>query len=310
MTDFSNRDIDATVNQFEAAASARLIDLPKIEVSRMLLALDGSNQDRAVLKLGRAFASRLGCGIALTYAYEQRGIDLDKEHYLAEQAATLGASGPAVALARAEGSGRAFAQLLELVANEECGLVALPSPYLEDFRDLGRSSVGSTTDVLLHRRALPLLIVRKPAETVRDRLEHIVLPLNLLSPRIAESAAWALKLVPESGIIHLLAVVDDEMLEKMRHLGETFRAAEMDEAMLAGLGQPDIAGLVAVMQRRAAEAGVDCRVTVRHGDLIPAVVEFANSEPHLVIIGCGSESSGFQRALSLLRDSVNPVLIV
>lgn len=307
MTDFSDRDIDVTVSQFEAAASAHPVDLPQLEIGRILLALDGSNQDRAVLDLGRAIAARLGSGVLLTYAYEEVEAP-EKDSYLAEQARGFAGKQPSIAQARA---GRAYARILELVRAHGCDLIALPSPYLEDFRDLGRASVGSTTDILLHRRAAPLLIVRKPAETVRDRLEHIVLPLNLLSSRGAEAAAWALQLVPPGGTIHLLAVVDEEMLDAVRHLpGEPFRAADLDETMLAGLGKPHLAGLVAVVQRRAAEIGVQCRVTVRHGALVATVAEFANAEPHLVIVGCSDESSAFQQALALVRASTNPVLAV
>ncbi|MBK4723298.1 universal stress protein [Azospirillum sp. YIM DDC1] len=314
MTDFSNLDLDATINQFEAAASAQRMEVPGLTVRRMLLALDGSNQDRAVLELGRAVATRLGCAVLVTYAYEQSTPDSEKDRYLAEHAMALGRAGRIEAAhARAPGGGRAFRQILDLSKAHGCDLSMFPSPYLEDFQDVGGSSVGTTTDVLVHRRSNPLLVVRKPAENVRDRLERVVLPLNLLSERGAEAAAWALGLTPSDGTIHLLAVVDEEMLDAVRHLvGQSFRAAEVDEASLAGLGRPDVAGLVAVIQRRASEANVDCRVTVRHGPLIQTVAAFANGEPGLLVVGCGDDcaASDYQRTLGLLRESRNPVLMV
>ncbi len=313
MTDFSNRDIDATMSRFEAAVTATQLDVPQLDVRRVLLALDGSNQDRAVLNLSRAVITRLGCPVLLTYAYEQPIIDAEKDRYLAEQAAALASGGIETAHARIESGGRAFQQILTLAKARACGLLVLSSPYLEDFQDLGRASVGTTTDVLLHQRAAPMLIVRKPAESVRDRLENIVLPLNLVSAQSVDAVAWALKLVPEGGMIHLLAVVDEEMLDAVRHLlGQSFQARDIDDATLAGLGRSDMAGFVAAMQSRAAEANIDCRVSVRQGPAVPTTAEFANAEPCLLIIGCGSDcaSRDYQWTLALIRESINPVLVV
>lgn len=144
--------------------------------------------------------------VLLTYAYEQAAADAEKDRYLAEQAAALAAGGIETAHARGQSGSRASRQILELAEAYSCDLLVLPSPYLKDFQDLGRASVGTTTDILLHQRATPLLIVRKPAENVRNRLENVVLPLNLMSAQSAEAVAWALKLVPENGTIYLLAV--------------------------------------------------------------------------------------------------------
>lgn len=313
MTDFSNRDIDATMSRFEAAATATPLDVPQLEVRRVLLALDGSNQDQAILNLSRALIDRLGCPVLLTYAYEQASADAQKDRYLAEQAAALAAGGIETAHARAQSGSRAFRQILELAEAHGCDLLVLPSPYLEDFQDLGRASVGTTTDILLHQRATPLLIVRKPAENVRNRLENVVLPLNLMSAQSAEAVAWALKLVPEDGTIHLLAVVDEEVMDAVRHLlGQSFQVGDVDDTTLAGLGRPDMAGFVAVVQSRAAEAGIDCRVTVRQGSLVPTIAEFANAEPCLLVIGCGNECAtrDYQCTLALVREATNPVLVV
>jgi hypothetical protein len=313
MTDFSNRDIDATMSRFEAAATATQLDVPRIEVRRALLALDGSNQDHAVLNLSRALMNRLGRPVLLTYAYDQPTADPEKDRYLAEQAAALAGGGIETAHARDTSGGRAFQQILKLAETHACGLLVLPSPYLEDFQGLGLASVGTTTDVLLHQQATPLLIVRKPAESVRDRLENVVLPLNLVSPQSADAVAWALKLVPEGGMVHLLAVVDEEMLDAVRHLlAQSFEAKDIDDATLGGLGRSDMAGFVATMQSRAAEATIDCRVSVRQGSFIPTIAEFANAEPCLLIIGCGGDCAArnYQWTLALVRQSVNPVLVV
>ncbi|HKK29735.1 MAG TPA: hypothetical protein VKA18_04995 [Alphaproteobacteria bacterium] len=311
MTDFEDRDIEQNARLFQAAISARHIDLPAVEVKRMLIALDGSNQDRAVLDLSRAVATRLNAEILLTYAFEAPQTDEKHERYLTERLESLNAQGFAAKSSRAEQGARAYRQILALARPDD--LIVTASPFLEDYLDLEGASVGTTTDILLHRRAGPLLTVRKPAERVRARLEDVVLPLHLCEEHDADAVAWALRLVPEDGIVHLLAIVDDELLAEFSHLvGESFHPEDMSEETLAGLGHPHTAGLVAAAQRQAAEQGIDCRVTIRHGHLIPAIAEFVNEEPRLLVIGCDSTAAAghYQRAAALVRESANPVLVV
>ena len=153
MTDFSNLDIDATINQFEAAASARHLDVPELRVRRALVVFDGSNQDRQVFDMGRAVAERLGCGIVLTHVPQHANGVGESERYVAEKLeAARTRVGVDVTSAPSSHTGPAFRQILSVAAAQGCDLIVFPSPYGENFEDLGRASVGSTTDMLLHHR--------------------------------------------------------------------------------------------------------------------------------------------------------------
>ena len=310
MSDFSNRDIDTTVLEFEAALSARKFDIPDIRLARILVALDGSNQDRSVLDLSRAMATRFGARLLVTYAPEQAVADLDG--YVSRAAAELrgaGFEGEPVLPAQ---SGRAFNQILEVARKEDAELIAFPSPYLEDFRDLGGSSVGTTTDMLLHRRTGPLLIVRKPAENVREQLEDVIVPLGLLSDAPEEIAGWAIEVAPSDGLIQLVAVADQGVMRSLGRLIGAAEAGDLDSDRLAALGDPETAGFIGAVQRRAAEAGIQCRVRVEEGELVSAVSAVANEQPCLLLIGCGAECAGadYQDVAALVRQSRNPVLVV
>lgn len=313
MSDFSDRDIDTTIHQFEAAVSARPFEIPGIKVHRILVALDRSNQDGAVLAVSRAVAARLRAKLILTSAHEEGAPDVGEGSYLSEVTAQLVSAGFEAEAFLSEPSGRAFSQILDAALAQRCDLIAFPSPYQEDFQDLGRASVGTTTDMLLHRRTGPLLIIRKPAERAREQLEDVIVPLGLLSEKAEKVAAWALELVRANGVIHLIGTVDEELMHALGHLvGASFQAEEVDEAKLAGLEQPEAAGFIGAIQRRAAERGIGCRVTVERGQLVSAVAEFANAQSSLIVVGCGSAcaASDYQRTLALIRESENPVLVV
>lgn len=310
MSDFSNRDVDTTMHQFEAALSARKFDISDVRLGSILVALDGSNQDRSVLDLSRAMATRFGAGLLVTYAPEQ-AMD-DHDGYVSRAVAELRSAGFRGETVLPGQRGRAFHQILEVARDRNADLIAFPSPYLEDFRDLGGSSVGTTTDMLLHRRTGPLLIVRKPAENVREQLEDVVVPLGLLSDRPEQVAAWAIQVAPTDGLIQLVAVADQGVMRSLGRLIGATDAGELDSDRLAGLDDPETAGFIAAVQRRAAELGIDCRVRVEEGHLVSAVSAIANEQPCLVLLGCGADCAGadYQEVAALVRQSRNPVLII
>ncbi len=205
MSDFSNRDIDTTVDQFEAALAARKFEIPQIGLNRMLVALDGSNQDRAVLDLSRAIAARFHARLLVTLAPEAT-LTSGQQEYVSQEAAGMSNAGFHGEPALPNESGRAFDQILNVARDQRVELIAFPSPYLEDFRDLGAASVGTTTDLLLHRRTGPLLIVRKPAENVREQLEDVIVPLGLLSGRPFPGERQLLETETELFLVALLGL--------------------------------------------------------------------------------------------------------
>lgn len=311
MSDFSNRDIDTTVDQFEAALAARKFEIPQIGLNRMLVALDGSNQDRAVLDLSRAIAARFHARLLVTLAPEAT-LNSGQREYVSQAAAELSNAGFDAEPALPNESGRAFDQILNVALDQRVELIAFPSPYLEDFRDLGAASVGTTTDLLLHRRTGPLLIVRKPAENVREQLEDVVVPLGLLSGRPELVAAWAIAVAPADGLIQLVGAVDQGVMRSLGKLIGATRAGALDSDRMAGLDDPETAGFIGAVQRRAADLGIDCRVRVEEGDLVSAVSAVANEQPSLVVAGCGAEctTADYQDVAALVRQSKNPILVV
>lgn len=166
-------------------------------------------------------------------------------------------------------------------------LVLVITKALEDYAALGSSSLGTTQDILL--------------------------PLNLVTGPAPVPAAWAARLSRPGSELHLLAVADSEVADTIRvALREKDRIEDIDEDRLAGLVRPDVAGLVAALQRASTTGKYTCRVVVRNGPVAAAVTEYANSGSGLIVTTCTADctSTGFQRVQAIVRGSRNPVLVI
>ena len=321
MTEFDRDDITDTMSSFEAAVSARRQQLPDVSARNVLAAVDGSNQDGAVLALAAEVTVRSGATrLHLTYAYEGPA-DAARDDYLAARVHELSARTASLAVTHSRtgapagtAANRAFQQILDLAAKEGCDLITTAAPYLDEFEQLGTASTGTTLDMLLRHRRTPLLVVRAAYPDVIRCLDRAVVPLNLLGVRGEQALGWAMRLVrPAAGTLHLLALADTEAVAAVGPLiGRTLAPGEMDERMLAGLVKPETAGLVAAAQRGAAHAGLACRVSIRLGEPVQEVVAFAHSlERCLLVTGCPDQCSatGYLRVQALIRESPYPVLV-
>ncbi|MHC5003537.1 MAG: hypothetical protein ACYTJ0_10470 [Planctomycetota bacterium] len=302
-TGASEHDFAESMHAFEAAVSAQAPRLIEPRVERILWAPDGSNQDDTASALAMMMARRLEASITVIGA----GPVAEARRKVLEE---LGLAGEAVALA----DGRpAFEQILEACSARRCGLVVVNAPFGEDFEQLGDGSVGTTLDMLLARRAVPLLVVREAKADPGACLGHVLVPLTLHEPTVSEAASWALRVVDVGGDLRLLAVIDREHVEASVEAVETdVDVEELDEPVLAGIRRPEMAGLIGAVQRSAARRGLGCRVSVRVGAAVTRAAELADEREALVVTGCPRDpiATGYQRVQALLRASRNPLLIV
>ncbi len=103
----------------------------------------------------------------------------------------------------------------------------------------------------------PLLVIREPREDPADSQKLLLLALSIHVQENLQTAAWALRVIDDSGTIHVVAVVDDKVLEAAAGLIGEHDAADLDH--LAGLERLETAGSIAAMQRTAQQRGVGCR---------------------------------------------------
>ena len=83
-------------------------------------------------------------------------------------------------------------------------------------------------------------------------------------------------------MIFSVAVVDAELLDSADALLEDLSG--LDESVLAGLRRPDVAGLIAAVQRNAAERDLGCRVHVRTGEPAAETLAIADAQEGMIVI--------------------------
>jgi nucleotide-binding universal stress UspA family protein len=310
----TDRDIRESMQDFQAAFTAQEPDLRMPHISRILLAVDRSNQGRISERFASMLARMNGGRILLLYAYE--GIrQAEREEYLAERARALTEEGvnlePMEEPVRTEHGLRSFEQILHTSRDKNCDLIVMPAPYLDDYVKLGQESVGVNLDMLMSRANVPLFVVRDPQVDPEACLNTVFLLITPFSWATVLAAAWALHMVRKDGMLHCIAMAESAELKTSGEIQDLDQAG-MDVKTAAGLTRPEVAGLIGALQRQAAEASLKCRVSIRsHADLI-ALTRSVNEENRLLVFGSSTDSGSltFQCTQSLIRASRNPVLLV
>ena len=304
-------ELSASMNDFEAALTARSVTLEPPPLDTILAVIDGSNQSAMTAGLAGAVAERSGALLHLAHVYPGPD-DPARDRLLAEQVERLEAAGVRVRrVPRTPDERPSHERIAALAAELGADLLVVPAPYLEAFEELGSDSVGVTLDKLM-TQSRPLLVVREPRDEPRESLRPVLLPITVHLQENPVAAAWALRIIGEGGTLRLVSVVGDEVLEAAADLLGEHDAGELDLDHLAGLDRPETAGLVAELHRQAQRRGLGCRVSVRHGDLVAEVMEIAEEGQRLIVTGCDTDpaSSSYRRVQAIVRRAKDPVLVV
>ena len=306
-----NRELTSTIHEFEAAVTARHVDLVPPPLDVILVAIDGSNQSDMALGLAQELARRMSAIVHVACVYNGPS-DPGADAALRDYVGRLEAAGVKVAPApRQHADQPLYLQITDLARLVRADLLVVPAPYMEDFAELGSDSIGVTLDKLM-THALPLLVVREPRAVPADSLKPLLLALSVHVQENPLAAAWALRIIGDSGTIHIVAVVDDRVVEAAAGLIGEHDAADLDLDHLAGLDQPDMAGLIAAVQRTTQQRGVGCRVSVQQGDLVRRVIDLAEGEQRLIVTGCDTDpgSHSYRTVQALIRRATDPVLVI
>ncbi|MGE3808422.1 MAG: universal stress protein [Gemmataceae bacterium] len=272
-------DVIEDVGMFEAAVHAKHVDLELPALDKIVVALDASNQDETARALSAAIGKRTSAQL--------------HEHSGASEAA----------------------QVLEVCAAQQAQLLVLPVPFGRDITVLKDESLGDVVDMLLVEAKIPVLCVREVmgAEAVTAALTNVILPVNVHDEACASAAAWAYRLLHHEGDLEVLAVPDRDVLEEARKLlGNAIDPLALQKEALDRAVTHEIAGLIAAVQRRGAEEDVHVHIEIKMGRPVQVVLEQANPQPRLLVIGTPREhgSPSFRRAIDILLGARGPVLIV
>lgn len=219
-------------------------------MKRILVAIDGSNQSAFALGLAAELAGRASARIHVAYAYPGAS-EPEHDRDLAAQVSSLARAGlDVVAAPRAEPDAPPYEQILRLAEEVDTDLLIVPAPYLEDFEELGTDSLGVNLDKLMGR-ARPLLVVREPRDDPQASLRPVLLAATVHVEENPLAGAWALGVIGEGGMIRVVAVVEEDVIDAA--------------AALARLPRERAAGRSGAARDRSGRAGSHAhRHRVRH----------------------------------------------
>lgn len=279
MSSSDESDIFEDVGLFEAAVHAKPLELELPALKRLVVALDGSNQDATARLLAAELAQRTRATVS--------------EHAGALEAAAV----------------------LAACAEAHANLLILPVPFGRDISQLKDESLGEVVDLLLLEAPLPVLCVRDPMDegSVAAALANVLLPVNVHAEGNPQAAAWAFCLLGQRGGLELLAIADRDVLEEARRLlGDAIDALALQQSALERTVTHEIAGLIAAVQRQGAERGVHVHVEILMGRAVEAILARANASPRLTIVATPRQHTNpaFHRAADIILGARGPVLIV
>lgn len=304
-------ELTASIHDFEAALSAKQVDLKLPALKSILAVIDGSNQTEMALGLAAELAKQEQAQLHVAYAY-RGSAEVERDTFLEQQIATLKESGiNAVRAHRKFEDSPPYEQITLLSEELDTDLLVVPAPYLEDFAELGSDSIGVNLDKLM-TQSRPLLVTREPREDASESLKPILLPLTIHIEENPLACAWAIRLIKQGGTIQIVAVVDDNILDAAKELIGEHDVADLDLEHLAGLKRPETAGLIAEMHRQAKQHSFGCRVIVRQGDMVTRLMELAEEGQRFIVTGCDTDpsSSSYQHVQAIIRRARDPVLVV
>ncbi len=306
-----DRELRTAINDFEAALSAKKFDLALPELNVILVAIDGSNQSEMAIGIAVELARRMAATVHIAGVYKGAP-DASLDAVLNASVSRFTDANVNVLMApRQPSDSPPYIQILQLAQSVDADLLVVPAPFLEDFAELGSDSIGVNLDKLM-TQARPLLVIREPRDEPADSLKPLLLALSVHVQENPQAAAWALRIIGDSGTIRIVAVVEDEVLEAAADLIGEHDAADLDLDQLAGINRPETAGLIAALHREAQQRGLGCRVSVRQGDLVHRVIELAEGEQRLIVTGCDQDpsSSSYRNVQAIIRRAKDPVLVV
>ncbi|QDU97486.1 hypothetical protein [Lignipirellula cremea] len=202
--------VSESMKMFERAQIGPVEPLEPHRPGRLLLVLDGSEQDALSVALCARFQARFSCTTTVLDARENKTDDL---------APAIARSISAQPLAPLPGD--AYEQILAAVAAASPDLVVLPCPFGRNLETVGADSIGTVIDVMLSKSPVPLLVVRKPYEIQSEPFSRTMLIVVGENEGLTEAARWAIGLTAPGGEADLLLVLEQEMVENVRDLLRT-----------------------------------------------------------------------------------------
>lgn len=276
MDGFEDQMLAASMQAFAAAAAGH-VTLPAVTVRRLLLALDGSDQDGATRALAEHVAARTGAEV------------LERNDLLKAQ------------------------DVLQAADEGDVDLIVMDAPFREDFQLARHESLGITLDMVLSRSRRPILVVREPLPDVTRAFSDVLIPITMSCAKTPTEVAWALALAPEGARVQVLDVPDVSVIENAKLLlGDAIDVAALRDEALKRAATRDTAPVITAAREAGAKVAVSVDLDVRVGHPTEVFDEVTRDRTRLVVTSLPGEAGTpeYTRARVLALRSRGPVLFV
>ncbi len=303
--------LNASMGSFEAAVVKSKIDLKPIQLERVLLAVDRSNQDPSAIALAADVAKRSNAIVHVLFAEGTEQTQAARDYVIecVGRAKERGAQAEPVEQLIV---GERHQQLLKARETLGAKLIVISAPYGAEVNVTGDESLSTTIDALLAESKSPLLIVRHPHEELVESFKEVIVAATLHAKEAVDAARWALKLVEPSGQLTLLAVADvDTVAEAAELLGDQVDKSALGEEALKRAELRAVGALAAAITKRTAEEGINSTVDVRAGKPALLIAQAADAKHCVVCVGRTADrtSPTWHHMLDVILNAHHPVLV-
>jgi hypothetical protein len=297
-----DHDVEASMRLFERAHVGEVSAVEPRQPARVLLALDGSDQDALGVALSRGLRERFGCAVSVMDARERR----DSADLASQAARAIGGEW------LPPRTGESFEQILAAAAETRSDLVVVPSPFGRDLESVGPDSTGTVVDVLLARMPAPLMVVRRPYVPAGELFANVIFTLSGENEAAGTAGTWAAGLTAPGGRLRLVLVMEAEFAQNVRAVMQTVDPhVQVTEALLTDALARMHVRLHRGLQKSADHAGFQYELRIEPaGGAAEAALYGETGQPLLVI--AHERGDHFSQGLvhDRIRLSPNPVLVV
>ncbi|TWT94155.1 universal stress protein [Neorhodopirellula pilleata] len=299
-----DREVDDAMRLFERAHVGSAAPIPPIRPARILLVLDGSDQDLTSIRSADYLRGRHNTE---TLILDAREANVGQGAGLAGEA--VGQIGNSRSIERIQGD--AFDAILHSLKQHQVNLVILPCPFGRSFETVGQDSAGTVIDVMLSRCPVPLLITRRTDQTLAECVKRVCVLVSSECDVESRAAGWAFGMAAPQAEVSLNLVVEKEHFENVRSLIEAIHPGErFDSSKLSEILTKTHQNLHAAMNATAHEMKMNYHLLPQAGETAPPN-PLSDPGQQLLVLPLEVDdrfTQGFVQ--DRIRRSPHPILIV
>lgn len=305
-----DREVDASMRLFQKSQVGDASALVPIKPSRVLLVLDGSDQDAASIESVAFLRETFNVETLILDARESSGETTENESTVSDLAP---AASEQIIGSRplSSTSGESYEMVLATLDQHAVDLVVLPCPFGRSFLNVGVDSAGTVIDVMLARCDRPMLVIRRADQTLRQCAGEISVVIGAECDVKTRAAAWAFGLASDNAMVSLNLVIEKEQYENIRSIIEaltpdsTFDTQQFSDALTKTHQQ-----IHAAMAKTASETGRKYALRPQAGEVAPP--NPLNDTHQMMLVLPLEVDDRFNQGFvhDRIRRSPHPVLVV